>query len=158
MAEIIRLRAGALTSAAFAPFGDVVDYTGTERRHFLEVPLESNRQGMRFWTSRPAPVALPLRIRQLERHPHSPQTFVPTTTTRFLVVVAPPTDGPMPDPGAVQAFIAGPGQGIAYRTGTWHTGMAALDEAAVFAVMMALTGRDEDTELVDLPAALEITP
>jgi ureidoglycolate lyase len=147
-----------LTVAGFAPFGEVVQHVGPERRQFLATPLEATR-AMRFWTSRiEQATTLPARIVQLERHPHSAQTFVPMLGSRFLALVAPPTAGPVPDLAALRAFLAAPGQGISYRPGTWHHGMMVLDAPAVFAVMMAMTGREDDTEYWDLPVPLEIAP
>lgn len=152
-----RLAAVPLTGAGFAAFGEVVEHDGAGCRHFMSVPLEVPRAELKLWTSRiEKAVALPFRVTQLERHPRSAQTFMPMLESRFLVVVAPPSRGDAPDLDALRAFVAGPGQGIAYRAGTWHHGMVVLDAPGQFAVMMGMAGTEPETELWDLPAPLEV--
>jgi ureidoglycolate lyase len=109
-----------------------------------------------MWVSRvDAPARLPLTIRTLERHRFAAQTFIPLASVRYLVVVAPnrTADG-APDLDRLRAFIAGPGQGVCYRRGTWHHGLTVLDRPGDFVVMMGLRGLrqgEDDDEFLDLP-------
>ena len=90
---------------------------------------------------------LPLAARRIERHPFSVQIFSPVRAARWLVAVWP--DGPE---GRVEAFVAGPEDGVLYRRGLWHHGVVALDAPALFHSFMWRTGTGGDTEFAD-PAA-----
>jgi ureidoglycolate lyase len=117
--------------------------------------------------------AAELEIKMLERHPFTTQTFVPlsssedaTTTTRYLVVVAPslapgalddglpvptgteaaalglPGRG-LPDLSRLRAFVATGRQAVTYGAGTWHAPMIALvrpDTAIDFVVVQFANG------------------
>jgi ureidoglycolate lyase len=148
-----------LTSAAFAPFGEVVEHAGDERRRQLTTPFDALPDASRFsmWVTRVSlPARLPLLITTLERHRSSAQTFIPLSSVQYLVVVAPSDDGNAPDPAGMKAFIASPGQGVSYRKDTWHHGLTVLDEPGDFAVMMGLRGDGQDDEFLDLPDAIEV--
>jgi ureidoglycolate lyase len=147
-----------LTGARFAPFGEVVEHSGDERRRHLEAPFDADAPACRFsmWVSRvDAPFRLPLTIRTLERHRFAAQTFIPLSPVRYLVVVAP--GGAVdhtPDLDGLRAFIAEPGQGVCYRKGTWHHGLTVLDQPGDFVVTMGLCGLrqgEKDDEFLDLP-------
>lgn len=95
-----------------------------------------------------------LRFGVLERHPFTPQTFIPLglaagdRSTRYLVIVAPtlpepesdvrpsptspayPGTGP-PDLANVRAFVASGDQGVTYGAGTWHAPMVVIGEREV---------------------------
>ncbi|KAM0287198.1 hypothetical protein ACHAQH_000512 [Verticillium albo-atrum] len=94
------------------------------------------------------------RVRILERHPFTTQTFSPlasgshAASTGYLVIVAPsmapgPQDAGLPVPsadartpgrgipdlGALRAFVATGAQAVTYGAGTWHAPMVALGPA-----------------------------
>ncbi|KAK1993971.1 ureidoglycolate hydrolase [Colletotrichum falcatum] len=93
------------------------------------------------------------RVRVLERHPFTTQTFVPLAASAgvhaaaYLVIVAPTLpaaaaadddDDPFPAPATgakgpglpdlnrIKAFVAYPGQAVTYAAGTWHAPMVVL--------------------------------
>ena len=155
----MRIAVAPLTSAAFAPFGEVIAHEGDTARRYLAAPFARDAAAVerRFWVTRVKESAsLPLRIEQLERHPYSAQSFIPLRTTRYLVVVARNNARHLPDLQSVRAFIAAPHQGVCYRPGVWHHRLTALDAPAEFAVLMSMTGRNDDDDFHDLSSTLEV--
>jgi len=146
-----------LTPDAFAPFGDVLAHRGSARRTpypsafpgafpgALQAAAASPRPAL--WVSRVTVAQpLPLRVGQMERRRHAAQSFVPLHAGHWLVLVAPDAPGGGPDPAGVLAFLAGPGVGVCYRTGTWHGSLAVLDAPAEFVVLMSDAGHPDDDE------------
>ncbi len=84
------------------------------------------------------------RVVQVERHPHAAQLFIPVGVTRYLVVVMPSDRSGAPDPTGTRAFVVPGTTGVAYRPGTWHAGISALDEGGSFFVAMWRGGEDDD--------------
>ena len=138
----MRLAVEPLTKAAFAPFGDVLEREGAERRVINEGstdrlhalarvdaaaadgwPVISIFQGRR----RPVPFA----IAMMERHPLGSQAFVPLQPFPWLVVVA----GGTAAPAGFRAFMARGAQGVSYRRGTWHHPLLILAPAQEFLVV-----------------------
>lgn len=136
------LTAEPLTAEAFAAFGDVIEATGAsfaindgmcDRFHDLartEVAGEAARIGVSVGYGRP--YSLPHVFDLVERHPLGSQTFVPMSSARFLVVVAPDEDG---RPGAPRAFLAAPGQGVNYLRNAWHGVLTPLDHPTPFLIV-----------------------
>jgi ureidoglycolate lyase len=118
-----------LTSAGFAPFGDVVEFEGHEsfqinkgmadRYHALadiELGGEQARAIISLVDSRK--FDMPREVDHLEHHPLGSQAFLPLDASPFIVVVAPAAKEP--DLGKLAAFVTNGRQGINYRLGTWH--------------------------------------
>ena len=138
-----RIRARALTSDRFAGFGEVfaagdgVAKTinrGRCQRYSDWASLAFLRDGrasLSLFESEP--VALPLKLDFLERHPLGTQAFIPMSGNPYLVVVAPGLeDG---SPGLPEAFVAGPGQCINIGLGVWHGVLSPIGKRSVFAVV-----------------------
>lgn len=148
-----------LTAEAFAAYGEVLSPPAEPGRNYFEKGLANGRAGA--WPSlsvtHSAPLAaLPLQVSMLERHEFSSQSFMPLDVSRWLVVVAPSgADGGL-DASRAAAFLAGPGQGVTYRMGTWHHGLTVLDRAARFAVFMWRDGTGGDEEFRQLPASFSV--
>lgn len=133
-----------LTREAFAPFGDVIEIHGdaqhfainygqTERYHDLariDVTAHQGRAIVSLFRS--TPLAEPIAIKLLERHPHSSQAFMPLGSQPYLVVVAPAGEL---DEQAIRVFLAQPDQGVNYHAGTWHHFSLALNEVSDFLVI-----------------------
>lgn len=144
-----------LTPAAFARFGDVIRHEADDRRHFFPAVHDADASMTQpmAWVSRmPSAVRLPLEITQLERHPHSAQTFVPLSQTPYVVVVAGSFEDGTPDPDSLRAFLAEPLQGVCFHRGTWHFGLSPLTDQAQFFVVMgkATSSAAADDEFVPL--------
>jgi len=139
------LKPEALTAAAFAPFGDVIETRDSavrlqvnqghaERYHDL-ASVELAGSGARALISifRSQPRQFPLFLSVLERHPLGSQAFMPLAALPYLVVVAP--GGDAPDVWALRCFIAAPGQGVNYARGTWHHPLLSLQATTDFLVI-----------------------
>ena len=133
----LRLRVEALTPAAFAAFGDVIEAdaaathyavnAGSATRYHDLARIDTASEGASTAVSifRAAPRDLPFRVAMLERHPLGSQAFVPLGEARYVVVVA---DDPAAPP---RAFLA-QRQGINYRRGVWHHPLIVLDRITDF--------------------------
>lgn len=155
------IRPEPLTAEAFAPFGDVVAHAAATRRHAFPGALDHLPEAAEpaFWVSRiETPVAWPLAVAMLERHPFTAQTFLPLYGGRYLAIAAGADEAGAPDLATLRAFVAGPHQGITYRRDVWHHGMAILDGPAQFAVLMHRTGREDDDVFLDLDRPVRIEP
>lgn len=149
-----------LTALAFVRFGDVIEARGSpllinqshaKRYHdlaALDLLADGGRAVMSIFHS--TPPAYPFAIREMERHPKSTQAFVPLSGRPFLVVVAPP--GAF-DEGAIEAFVAAPGQGINLHKGVWHHFNLALEAESAFLVIDR-DAADENTDEVTLSAPI----
>ena len=134
------LVAEALTAEAFAPWGDVIEASGTsfpinggmcDRFHDrARMEFEGGRAGVSLGWGRPYP--LPLAFRLVERHPLGSQAFLPMSEEPFLVVVAPDEGG---RPGRPRAFITRPGQGVNYLRNVWHGVLTPLGRPGLFAIV-----------------------
>ena len=131
-----------LTAGAFAPFGDILDTTGSPDvminqgkcgRYHDRAELEfdaDGRAGISLFAGTPYP--LPLALTMMERHPKGAQAFIPMDTQPFLVIVAPDADG---SPGRPVAFCTDGAQGVNYHRNTWHAVLTPLKKPQTFAVV-----------------------
>lgn len=153
------LRAQPLSHEAFAPFGEVIEHRGDERRHNLEMDFAAAREGMRhaIWVSKlRVSRCLPVTISTLERHPHSDQAFIPLSGQPFLVVTCPDLADGAPDLSGCRAFVGAPTQGVIYRRNVWHAGLEVFDTPAEFVVVMALANDAANDVFVELAQPIEI--
>ncbi|PVB63426.1 ureidoglycolate lyase [Labrenzia sp. 011] len=138
-----RIATEPLTRAAFAPFGEVIDASGTPsmiinegkcgRYHdqaVLDMRGENARAGISVFLSEKR--TLPYRLELVERHPLGSQAFLPMTQAPFLVIVCPDDNG---TPGRPRAFVTEPGQGINLRRNTWHGVLTPLSDPGLFSVV-----------------------
>jgi len=131
----------ALTRAAFAPFGEVIQAAGAATEHAINdgtaqrfhdlARVDTDADGGRPIVSvfRAQPRTLPFVVRMLERHPLGSQAFMPLGPHPYLVVVS---EGPDRVPCA---FLAQPGQGINLHRGVWHHPLLALGATSDFLVL-----------------------
>ena len=150
-----------LTSAAFAPFGQVIETSGaqhypinngmTERYHDLaRVELGGVHPRPLISIFHGQPYALPLTLKLVERHPLGSQAFMPLQGRPFLVAVAPPGDF---DPAKVRIFRAAATQGVNYARGTWHHFLLAVEAESDFLVIDREGGPGENLDEVELSEA-----
>ena len=133
-----------LIKTAFAPFGEVIEETGAERRLINEGTTE------RFHALANADVSsggghailslfrakrrnFPFALRMLERHPLGSQAFYPLSSHNWLVVVGLGTD--KPDLSSIRCFRATGRQGVNYARNTWHHPVLILEAAQDFLVL-----------------------
>ena len=132
-----------LTSAAFAPFGQVIQTSGaqhypinngmTERYHDLaRVELGGVHARPLISIFHGQPYALPLTLKLVERHPLGSQAFYPLSANPWLVMVAEDDAG---TPTRLRAFAPAPGQGVNIAMNTWHGVLTPLQAASDFLVI-----------------------
>lgn len=169
---MIELRARALSKAAFAAFGEVIELDGakhfpingglTTRYHDI-CAIDAGDAGGRPIVSvfRSAPLPLPHRVRVMERHPKGSQAFLPTDDLPFLVLVA--SDAPQIAPADMALFISNGRQGVNFYKNTWHHFQIVLGRRRDF-IVIDRAGDDNLEEMriseeVWIPASAgEITP
>ena len=136
-----KIRIQPISAQAFAPFGDVMDVTGTPDkvinqgmcgRHHDRAQLDftDGRAGISLFEAKPR--SLPYQLDLVERHPAGSQAFVPMSRHPFLVIVAPDQGD---EPGTPLAFVTAPGQAINFYRGTWHGVLTPLHAPGIFAVV-----------------------
>lgn len=82
-------------------------------------------------------------VRYMERHFQHTQTFIPLGGRPFIAVMAPPSDGDLPDLAAVRAFRFDGSAGFALHLGTWHEFPFALEaDSEMVVVLSTQTGYD----------------
>ncbi|GGC27245.1 ureidoglycolate lyase [Siccirubricoccus deserti] len=148
------LRAEPLTSAAFLPYGEVIECPAIPGRTYFEDALANLRPAARLsisLTVKPPLAALPLRSTTMERHEYSSQSFIPQEGGRWLAIVAPHAAGGGPDMARARAFLCGPNQGVTYGADVWHHPFTVLDREARFVIVMWRTGGAGDEEFVEVP-------
>ena len=137
----ISLKAEVLTAKALAPYGDLMEASGTPDKvinqgkciRYHDRPLldfSDGKAGISIFKGEKETLPMPLQL--VERHPMGSQAFVPMSADSFLVVVARDENGIPQDP---KAFLTKPGQAINFHRGTWHGVLAPLSEPGLFAVI-----------------------
>lgn len=147
MSTVRQVRLAAMTAAAFAPFGQVLDSPGGMSRRDFAATLTNRRPSARpnLALVRAPLVTLPMIVRQMERHPCSNQAFMPLDVSEYLVIVAPDDGAEAPRLDAALAFRVPGTQGINYEPGIWHCGMMVLGGAGLFAMLVFEDGSPDDT-------------
>jgi ureidoglycolate lyase len=148
-----------LTKENFSAFGEVLSIRKEAGRVYYEDALANARSTA--WPSlsiatRTETSSFPLKPAQMERHEFSSQSFIPLQAVRWLVAVAPHAPEGGPDTSQLQAFIAGPEDGVTYAANVWHHPLTIFDGPATFAVFMWRNGTATDEEFVDLPSGITI--
>lgn len=162
MTRIIRTEP--LIARAFAPFGDVLEATGSPDRLInqglcgrfhdraqLDFGVETvppGRAGISVFLAQPR--KLPYRLEMIERHPEGSQAFLPMTEHPFLVIVAEHPDA------TPRAFLTNGAQGINLKRGTWHGVLTPLAAPGLFAVVDRIgTSANLEEHWFDTPWLLE---
>ena len=160
MTRVIRIQP--LTAEAFAPYGDVMQATGTPDKVINQgrcgrfhdrarIDIADGKPGISIFRSQS--VTLPLQLDMVERHPLGSQAFVPMSADPFLVVVARDNGGVPTDP---VAFQSEPGQAINFHRNTWHGVLTPLSEPGLFAVIDRIgTGTNLEEHWFDTPFTID---
>ncbi len=147
------LKVKPLTKQAFAPFGDVIEIDGAERRlinngtterfHDLaRVEAAGTQARVLVNIFRGQPFKAPIDIAMMERHPYGSQAFIPLQQRPFLVVVAEDANG---TPAAPHVYLARGHQGVNYGRNVWHHPLLSLDAVSDFLVVDRY-GREDNLE------------
>lgn len=96
----------------------------------------------------------PFEVRWIERHFKHTQTFIPLNGAPFIAVLAPPTEGDLPDLDQVRAYRFDGSAGFTMKLGTWHEFPFAAEEEADIVVILR---REATQSLLDTdPATGEV--
>ncbi|WP_341318373.1 ureidoglycolate lyase [Paraburkholderia sp. IMGN_8] len=142
-----------LSANAFDVYGEVLENKTEQRRRDFSMPFAGLDTGTtpRLWINRLQPSRTrSIAIDTMECHPHSHQTFIPMREVPYLIAVALPGEDGLPDLATLSAFISGGGQGVCYRRSVWHFAFTSLDDVNEVAVIMAESGRSDDTVVTRL--------
>lgn len=166
MTELKTITPKPLTKAAFSAFGDVIEAGEdrkkiaindgfTQRYHDLaKVDVNDNDGHTLINIFRSTPLAQPIAIKMMERHPHGSQAFIPMGENPYLVVVAAAGEF---DINNIEVFIASSEQGVNYHKGTWHHFCLALESESDFLVIDR-GGSGDNCDVIELDGSLVITP
>ncbi|KAL1893318.1 hypothetical protein Sste5346_006495 [Sporothrix stenoceras] len=130
----------------------------TPARTVLNVSLASPRE-VQPWEGEEEGKRV-MKIKMLERHRFSTQSFVPMgADIQYLVVVTQNKSecDDSPDLDKLQGFVARDKQGVCYAPGVWHAPMAVIDNPVSFAIVQHVNGvADEDCQFYHLDEEIEI--
>ncbi len=152
---MIRLVAEKLTAEAFAPFGFVREIPKGGLREGPFAPFGDTRPNAQVnatLISCPARQG-PRSIRDIERHLHGSQFFIPLGGELSLVVFP---AGDEADLARGRAFVAAPNQAFGYHKGVWHAGVAAVAQEASVASLLSREGTPADVDERKLAEAIEV--
>ena len=147
-----------LSRASFAPFGEVIDVSGTPdktinrgkcHRYNDRVTLDiiEGTVGVSLFDA--TAYTLPLTLDLVERHPLGSQAFLPMSNIPFLVIVAENEDD---RPVRPRAWLTNGAQGVNYYRNTWHGVLTPLLEPALFSVVDRIgEGDNLDEVILDPP-------
>lgn len=79
----------------------------------------------------------PFEVHYLERHFQHTQTFIPLGGKPFIAVLAPPSEGEMPELDQVRAFRFDGSAGLCLDVGTWHEFPFPLDDDTHMVVLLS---------------------
>lgn len=156
-----------LSRKAFAPYGDVIGghmaTDGKPINHGTTAKFETeglslsadHGQGQAF-LYRATGQALPLTLRELERHQLGSQTFVPMNSVNFVMVVAlSDASGQAPDLQTLRAFWVDGSHAITLRAGTWHHGLIATENGDFVVIERVATSTDCEIAAIEPPVTLK---
>lgn len=152
-----------ISAEAFAPFGDVIDTSGTPDKIINQglcgryhdraaLDFSEGRAGISLFDATPR--GLPYQLEMVERHPDGSQAFIPMTHQPFLVIVA-LDEGEKP--GQPRAFATRVGQAVNYHRGVWHGVLTPLHGPGLFAVVDRI-GAGENLEEYWFDTPYQVVP
>ena len=155
----ISLKLEPISSGLFSDFGQIIHETrvdefvsinrGYTKKFATDTVIDTDEEGGKPIISiyETQPIGLPFRLREMERHPLSSQTFIkidPNPSIAIVCksgeferltssgVVANRTEFEIDD---LKAFLVGPKQSISFGKGTWHHFNLCLDAPTRFIVI-----------------------
>ncbi|MBT0671012.1 ureidoglycolate lyase [Novosphingobium profundi] len=148
---IIKLEIEAATAENTAAFGDIIGRDAPVEPVSVDFYKGAVRMSYptRFTSEHPVEMTLaqmtrrPGEVRYLERHFQHTQAFLPLGGKPFVAVMAPPSEGELPDLEQVRAFRFDGSAGFALHLGTWHEFPFAIeDDTDIVVVLSSQTGYD----------------
>jgi ureidoglycolate lyase len=150
--ERVRLKARRATPEALAPYGEMIGRVADAPAQKLNYYAGEIRKPARFISDEDTQISVatlqrrPLEVRWLERHFKHTQSFIPLGGKPFVLVMAPPTDGDMPDLGSVEAFVFDGSAGFCMKIGCWHEfPFVLVDDTDLIVILRGETHRELQT-------------
>ena len=139
------LKIEAITADDFATFGAVLTHPGgRERLYFAQNYEDFLNKNSSMWVNNPPKVNFPFRISKLEKHPFSPQIFIPMHECAYLAIACLSDPSGFPDLATLKAFwIVGPTI-VIYSKNIWHHGLLASRDDVNFCVIQNVMGQGDD--------------
>lgn len=141
--QTLPLKAEPASAEALAPFGRLIGGTpspGARLSNFYDKAVVVDP--VPFQSSLPVEISLctieprELRVRWLERHFKHTQAFLPLGGKPFVMVLAPRSDGDLPDLDEVRAFLFDGSAGFMLDLNIWHEFPFALEPGTQMAVLL----------------------
>tara|TARA_A100001015_G_scaffold74576_1_gene82729 strand:+ start:3631 stop:4104 length:474 start_codon:yes stop_codon:yes gene_type:complete len=134
-----------LNMSDFAPFGMTLTHSGgKERLYFLQQFEDFMKKNTSVWVNNPPKVNFPFSISKLEKHPFSPQVFVPMHECNYVAIACLSDSMGYPDVTTLKAFwVVGPTI-VIYSKNIWHHGLLASRDDLNFCVVQNFIGQDDD--------------
>jgi len=148
---VIELAVEPATPEALALFGAVIGRDAPVKPVSVDFYKGAVKMSFpaRFLCEHPVEVTLaqmdrrPGEVRYMERHFQHTQAFLPLGGKPFVAVMAPPSDGELPDLSQVRAFRFDGTAGFAMHLGTWHEFPFAVEDGTDLVVILSSqTGYD----------------
>jgi len=148
---VITLPIEPATAEALAPFGQIIGRASGAQPVAVDFYKGAVRMSYpaRFTSEHPVEITLASldrragEVRYMERHFQHTQAFLPLGGKPFIAVMAPPTDGDLPDISAVRAFRFDGSAGFAMHLGTWHEFPFAVEpDTDIVVILSSQTGYD----------------
>ena len=126
--KIAQLHLVAATPETVAPYGSLIDVPaqgGALPVAFYEDSVRVYKP-VNFISDEDTEITLasidrrPMKVIWLERHFKHTQSFIPLSGRPFVIVMAPPTKGELPDINTAQALLFDGSAGFMMHIGTWH--------------------------------------
>lgn len=161
MTKSLQLKPKPLTAAAFKPYGDVIETTGTAPKiinqgfaqrfnDLCAVEVGDGAVNVSLFTAKPRPA--PIAIKLMERHPLGSQAFIPMQDQPWLVLVC---DDPH-DLATYHLFAATGRQGVNYARNVWHHPLLVFDGNSHF-LIVDRKGPGDNLEEVWLPEDWQVS-
>jgi ureidoglycolate lyase len=151
MSEVITLPLQPATAEALAPFGAIIGSASGVKPVAVDFykGAVSMSYPARFECDHPVKITLANvepragEVRYMERHAQHTQAFIPLAGKPFIAVMAPPSDGDLPDLAQVRAFRFDGSAGFAMHRGTWHEFPFAVEaDTQIIVLLSSQTGYD----------------
>jgi ureidoglycolate lyase len=143
------------TAEALAPFGQIIGRASGAVPVSVDFYKGAVKMSYpaRFSSDYPVDLTLasldvrPGEVRYMERHFQHTQAFLPLGGKPFIAVMAPPSDGDLPDIAAVRAFRFDGTAGFVMHRGTWHEFPFAVEpDTDIVVILSNQTGYDLKTK------------
>jgi len=151
MSDTITLTPEPASAEALAAFGSIIGSASGAKAVAVDFYQGAVKMSYpaRFECDHPVEITLasldprPGEVRYLERHAQHTQAFIPLDGKPFIAVMAPPSEGALPDLAKVRAFYFDGSAGFAMRRGTWHEFPFAIEPASeIVVILSSQTGYD----------------